>query len=57
MATQCEIGILEPPRLVGEAADGAGHMWRVEDIRETAVIEMLPAMDFTSVLALVRLFR
>jgi uncharacterized membrane protein len=42
---------------VGEAADGSGHIWRVEDIRATAVITMLLTMAFTSLLALVRLFR
>jgi uncharacterized membrane protein len=42
---------------VGEATDGAGHMWRVEDIRETAVITMLLTMAFTSLLALARIFR
>lgn len=41
----------------GEAADGAGHIWRVEDIRETAVIEVLLTMGFTSLLALSCLFR
>jgi putative membrane protein len=42
---------------VGEVADGAGHVWRVEDIRETAVITMLLTMAFTSLLALARIFR
>jgi uncharacterized membrane protein len=42
---------------VGEVADGAGHIWRVEDIRETAVITMLLTMAFTSLLALVCIFR
>jgi putative membrane protein len=42
---------------VGEAADGAGHVWRVEDIRDTAVITMLLTMGFTSLLAFARIFR
>jgi len=42
---------------VGEAADGAGHIWRVHDVRETAVIAMLLTMGFTSLLALLRVFR
>jgi uncharacterized membrane protein len=42
---------------VGDVADGAGHIWRVEDVRETAVITMLMTMGFTSLLALLRIFR
>src|SRR5262249_27013377 len=42
---------------MGEAADGSGHIWRVEDIREGAVITMLLTMAFTSLLALARIFR
>jgi uncharacterized membrane protein len=42
---------------MGEVADGAGHIWRVEDIRETTVITMLLTMAFTSLLALVCIFR
>jgi uncharacterized membrane protein len=48
------------PWLIGQAgaaADGAGHIWRVEDVRETAVIAMLLTMGFTSLLALLRIFR
>src|SRR5215813_5087535 len=44
-------------RQVGEAADGAGHIWRVHDVRETAVIAMLLTMGFTSLLALLRVFQ
>lgn len=44
-------------RQAGEAADGAGHIWRVEDVRETAVIAMLLTMGFTSFLALLRICR
>jgi uncharacterized membrane protein len=44
-------------RQVGEVADGAGHIWRVQDVRETAVITMLMTMGFTSLLALLRIFR
>ncbi len=44
-------------RQAGEAADGAGRIWRVEDIRETAVIAMLLTMAFTSLLAFVRIVR
>jgi putative membrane protein len=42
---------------MGEAADGAGHVWRVQDVREAAVITMFLTMAFTSLLALLRLFR
>ncbi|MBO0751931.1 MAG: carotenoid biosynthesis protein [Bradyrhizobiaceae bacterium] len=42
---------------VGEAVDGAGHIWRVQDVRETAVVTMLLTMGFTSLLALLRIFR
>jgi putative membrane protein len=41
----------------GEAADGASHVWRVADIRETAVITMLLTMGFSSLLAFTRIFR
>jgi hypothetical protein len=44
-------------RQVGDVADGAGHIWRVQDVRETAVITMLMTMGFTSLLALLRIFR
>jgi putative membrane protein len=42
---------------VGEAADGAGHIWRVQDVREATVVAMLLTMGFTSLLALLRIFR
>lgn len=35
----------------GEAADGAGHLWRIQDLRATTVIVMLLTMVVTSVLA------
>jgi putative membrane protein len=41
----------------GAAADGAGHVWRTADIRESVVITMLLTMAFTSLLAVVRLLR
>jgi putative membrane protein len=41
----------------GQAADGAGHVWRIEDIREATVLIMLFTMGFTSLLALLRLYR
>jgi putative membrane protein len=44
-------------RQMGEAADGAGHIWRIQDVRETAVIAMLLTMGFTSLLALLRIFQ
>jgi uncharacterized membrane protein len=39
----------------GEAADAAGHVWRVGDLRASAVITMLFTMFFTSMLATLRL--
>ncbi len=48
------------PWLIGQAglaADGAGHAWRIEDVRETAVLTAVFTMGFTSLLALLRLFR
>lgn len=48
------------PWLMGEtglATDGAGHLWRIEDVRETAAVTMLLSMGFTSLLALFRLYR
>jgi uncharacterized membrane protein len=39
----------------GEAADGGGHIWRVQDLRESAVLIMIFTMGFTALLALVRL--
>jgi len=40
----------------GEVADGAGHAWRIADIREGTVAIMLFTMLFTAVLAAFRLF-
>jgi len=39
----------------GDVVDAAGHVWRIHDLRETAVITMLFTMFFTSMLAIVRL--
>jgi len=39
----------------GEVVDAAGHIWRIQDLRETAVVTMLFTMFFTSMLAAVRL--
>jgi putative membrane protein len=39
----------------GEVIDAANHVWRVQDVRESAVIVMLFTMLFTSVLAALRL--
>jgi uncharacterized membrane protein len=39
----------------GEVTDAANHVWRVQDVRESAVIVMLFTMFFTSVLAALRL--
>jgi uncharacterized membrane protein len=39
----------------GEVADAANHIWRVQDLRETAVVVMLCTMCFTSLLAALRL--
>jgi putative membrane protein len=39
----------------GEVADAAGHVWRVQDLREATVVTMLVTMFFTSVLAAFRL--
>ena len=40
----------------GEVMDGAGHAWRIADIREGTVAIMLFTMLFTAVLAALRLF-
>ncbi|MBV9460888.1 MAG: carotenoid biosynthesis protein [Bradyrhizobium sp.] len=40
----------------GEVADGAGHLWRIADIREGTVAIMLFTMLFTAMLAAFRLF-
>jgi uncharacterized membrane protein len=39
----------------GDVADAAGHVWRIEDLRETTVAIMLFTMFFTSMLAALRL--
>jgi len=39
----------------GEVVDAAGHIWRIEDLRETAVVTMLFTMFFTAMLAALRL--
>jgi hypothetical protein len=39
----------------GEVTDAANYVWRVQDVRESAVIVMLFTMFFTSVLAALRL--
>jgi uncharacterized membrane protein len=39
----------------GEAADGAGYIWRVQDLRASTVMVMLLTMFFTSLLAGLRL--
>jgi putative membrane protein len=41
----------------GEVADATGHIWRIQDLRETTVAVMLFTMFFTSVLAALRLAR
>jgi putative membrane protein len=46
------------PWLLGEAggaADGAGYSWRIQDLRESAVLVMIFTMGFTALLALARL--
>ena len=40
----------------GDVVDGAGHAWRIADIREGTVAIMLFTMLFTAVLATIRLF-
>jgi uncharacterized membrane protein len=39
----------------GEVVDAAGHVWRIHDLRGTAVVTMLFTMFFTSMLAALRL--
>ena len=39
----------------GEVVDAANHVWRIGDLRETAVVIMLFTMVFTSMLAALRL--
>jgi uncharacterized membrane protein len=39
----------------GEVTDAANHIWRVQDVRESAVIVLLFTMFFTSMLAALRL--
>ena len=41
----------------GEVADAAGHIWRIQDVREATVVTMLLTMLFTSLLAALRLAR
>ena len=41
----------------GEVADATGHIWRIQDLRETTVAVMLFTMFFTSMLAVLRLAR
>jgi putative membrane protein len=41
----------------GDTIDGAGRVWRIEDIRESTVAVMLFAMLFSSTLALPGLWR
>jgi len=41
----------------GEVADGAGHIWRIQDVREATVVTVLFTTLFTSVLAALRLAR
>jgi len=37
--------------------DAAGHVWKIQDLRETTVGVMLFTMVFTAVLAALRLIR
>lgn len=41
----------------GDVADAAGHIWRIQDVREATVAAMLFTMLFTSLLATLRLAR
>ena len=41
----------------GEVTDAAGHVWKIQDLRETTVGVMLFTMVFTAVLAALRLIR
>jgi uncharacterized membrane protein len=41
----------------GEVADAAGHIWRVQDLRESTVAIMLFTMFFTAMLATLRLVK
>jgi putative membrane protein len=41
----------------GEVADAAGHIWRIQDVREATVVTVLLTMLFTSMLAALRLAR
>ena len=41
----------------GEVADATGHIWRIQDLRETTVAVMLFTMFFTAMLAALRLAR
>ncbi len=39
----------------GDITDAAGNVWRIPDLRETAVVVMLFTMFFTAMLAALRL--
>lgn len=39
----------------GAVADAAGHVWRIEELRETTVVVMMFTMAFTAMLATLRL--
>ena len=39
----------------GEAADRAGHIWRVQDVHTASVITMIFGMGFTAILSAIRL--
>jgi hypothetical protein len=41
----------------GEVADAAGHIWRIQDLRETTVAVVFFTMFFASMLAALRLAR
>jgi uncharacterized membrane protein len=41
----------------GEVADAAGHVWQIDDLRETTVAVMLFTMFFTAMLAMLRLMK
>jgi putative membrane protein len=41
----------------GETVDGGGHIWRIQDVRESAVLVMIFTMGFTALLAIARLWR
>jgi len=41
----------------GEVSDAAGAVWRIHDLRETAVAILIFTMVFTALLALLQLIR